>query len=76
MTKLHLLAGFDSQRSYLSGLDLGNQFSDAACDLDSVFVELGLPEQARKHRATKLKLRGQIARGRALMRKRTVTEIE
>jgi hypothetical protein len=76
VAKLHLLASLDGERGHFAGLDFGDEFSDAACDLHSVFVELRFPEQTGKHRATELKLRCQIARRRALMCKRTVTEIE
>ena len=64
-----------AERGHLLGLDLGDKFSDTACNLHCVFVELRFPEQAGKHRATELKLRCQVACRRALMRKRTVIEI-
>src|SRR5229473_4892406 len=50
MTQLHLLTSLDGKRGHLLGRDLRHQFGDAARDLDSVLVELALPEQAREHR--------------------------
>src|SRR5262249_45156252 len=37
--------------------DLRHQLGDAASDLDSVLVELALPEQAGEHRTPQLQLR-------------------
>jgi hypothetical protein len=49
MTKLHLLASFDGERGNLFGVDLRDKFCDATGDLNSIFVELRLPEQAGKY---------------------------
>jgi hypothetical protein len=51
MTQLHPLASFDCQRRHLLGRDLGNEFGNAAGDLDPVLIKLALPKQARQHRA-------------------------
>ena len=76
VTKLHLLARLNRQRSHLLGLNLRDEFSDAACYLDTVLVELRLPEQASEHRPAKLMLRGDMARRRALVSARLITEVE
>src|SRR5580765_119771 len=76
VTQLHLLARLDCQCSHLLGRDFGDELRDAARDLDSVLVELALPEQAREHRAPQLQLRGDVARGSTLVRSRTRVEVE
>ena len=68
MTQLHLFARFDGERGHLLGSNLGNKFGDAPGDLDSVFVELRLPQQTREHGAPELHLRREVARWRAFVR--------
>jgi hypothetical protein len=68
MTQLHPLASFDCQRRHLLGRDLGNEFGNAAGNLDSVLIKLAFPKQARQHRAAQLQLRRNVSRGSALVR--------
>ena len=76
MTQLHLLARLDGERGHLLGRNLGHEFRDAAGDLDSVLVELALPEQASQHRAPQLQLGRDVSRRRALVSARTEVQVE
>src|SRR5579864_794366 len=76
VTQLHLLASFDGERSHILSRDLGDEFRDAARDLDSVLIELALPEQACQHRAPQLQLRGDVARRSTFVRARTKVQVE
>ena len=72
---LHVLPGLGSQRGDLRRIDFRDQFTDAACDLHPVLVELILPEHAGKYRTSKSLLRRNRLRGAALVRphRRTMT---
>jgi hypothetical protein len=76
MTQLHLLASLDGQRSDLLGCNLRHQLGDAASDLDSILVELALPEQAGEHRAPQLQLGRNVPSWCALVRAKSEVEIE
>jgi hypothetical protein len=67
VTQLHPRARFDGQRRHLLTRDLGYQFSNATGDLDSVLIELRLPEQTRQHRAPQLQFRRDVPRRRAFV---------
>src|SRR5208282_6367661 len=76
MTQLHTLAGFDCQSRHLLSRDLGNEFGNAAGDLDTVFVELALPKQARQHGAAQLQLRRDVSRRSALVSARSKVKVQ
>src|SRR5262249_16945007 len=67
MAKLHLFAGFDRQRSYPLGGDLGHKLRDATGDLHAVLIKLRLPEKAGQYRAPQLKLMRNVACRRAFV---------
>src|SRR4029077_9805152 len=76
VTKLHLLARLDRERSNALGLDLGNEFRDAAGDLDAVLVELALPKQAGQHRTAQLQLVRDVTGRGALVMASSARKIE
>src|SRR5579864_638022 len=76
VTQLHLFARLDSQRRHLLRANLGNEFRDATCDLDSILVKLALPEEAGQHRAPQLQFGGDVPRWSAFMRPRSEVEVE
>ena len=51
MAELHLLARLNGKCGDALGLDLGDEFRDAARDLDTILVELALPQETGQHRA-------------------------
>ena len=68
VTELHVLPSLGSQRRDLRRIDFRDQFTNAACDLHPVLVELILPEHAGKYRTSKSLLRRNRLRGAALVR--------
>jgi hypothetical protein len=76
VTEPHLVARLDGQRGDTLGLDLGDEFCDAAGDLDAVLVELALPEQAGENGTTQLQFVRDVTRGRALVGAQSVSEIQ
>ncbi|MFY9937491.1 MAG: hypothetical protein WAK33_11490 [Silvibacterium sp.] len=57
VTELHGLARLDRKRRDLDCLDPGDELTNPACALHTVFVELVLPEHAGKHGTPKSLLR-------------------
>jgi len=58
VAQLHALTSLDRQRCHLFGVDLRNQFVDAAGDLHAVLVELALPQHAGEDGAAQSLLGG------------------
>ncbi len=78
VTELHVLPRLNRQGRNLLRIDLGNKLADTACDLQAVFVELILPEQAGKHGTAKSLLGRDRLRGGALVRsyRREVSQLQ
>jgi hypothetical protein len=68
VTELHGLARLDRKRRNLRCLDPGDELTNPACNLDTLFVELILPEHAGKHGTPKSLLRRNYLRRAAFVR--------